>query len=62
VQKELETRLLQHEKDHPQIIIHTLNGEVIPEGTPIADLVLPGGVQELAIHPESAAARAPEAA
>ncbi|MHC5026768.1 MAG: DNA topoisomerase family protein, partial [Planctomycetota bacterium] len=24
VQKELETRLLQHEKDHPQIIIHTL--------------------------------------
>ena len=61
VQKELELRLLAHEKEHPQIVIHTLGGEVIPEGTPIGDLVLPGGVQELQIHPDWARSQ-PEAA
>ncbi|MHC4990930.1 MAG: DNA topoisomerase family protein, partial [Planctomycetota bacterium] len=45
-----------HEKEHPPIVIRTLSGEIIPEGTPIAELVVPGGVQELAIHPSAEAA------
>jgi hypothetical protein len=35
------------------VVIKTLDGKVIPEGTPISDLTVPGGVQELAIHPDA---------
>jgi DNA topoisomerase I len=58
VQKRLEKALEQHEKANPQIVIKTLDGKVIPEGTPISDLAVPGGVQELAIHPDAAKANA----
>jgi DNA topoisomerase-1 len=50
----LEAALAAHEKAHPPIVVKTLDGTPIPEGTPIADLALPGGTQELAIHPSAA--------
>lgn len=51
-----------HEKAHPQIVVKTLQGEVIPEGTPIANLILPGGMAELEIHPQAASEQTTEAA
>jgi DNA topoisomerase-1 len=56
-QEELEKALELHEGDNPQVVVKRLDGTIIPEGTPIADLSLPGGVQELAIHPEAEIAR-----
>lgn len=44
---QLETALAAHEQEHPQVVIMNLSGDQIPEGTPVNDLVLPGGVQEL---------------
>ena len=52
-QKELTAVLEAHEEANPQIIIHSLDGRVIPEGTPISELVIPGGVEELQIHPSA---------
>ena len=31
------------------------NGTVIAEGTPVAELVIPGGVAELELHPDAVA-------
>ncbi|MHC5022469.1 MAG: DNA topoisomerase family protein, partial [Planctomycetota bacterium] len=53
IKKDLETRLEAHEKEHPQQVVRRLNGEIIEEGTPVADLVLPGRIAELQIHPEA---------
>jgi DNA topoisomerase-1 len=53
VQKKLEAALEEHEKHNPQVVVRSLTGEIIPEGTPISQLSLPGGVQELAIHPDA---------
>ena len=50
VLKELEAALEQHEKANPQVIVKTLSGTVIPEGTPIEDLLIEGGVVELEIY------------
>jgi len=58
VRAKLEAELEAHEKLHPQVVVRTLDGEIIPEGTPIADLVLPGGVAELGIHPSADLPRA----
>ncbi|MHC4786780.1 MAG: DNA topoisomerase family protein, partial [Planctomycetota bacterium] len=44
--KELEAQ----EKTHPPIIIRDLNGAEVPAGTPVADLILPGGVAELDLY------------
>jgi DNA topoisomerase I len=52
-QKQLEAALEEHERKNPQIVIRTLDGEVIPEGTPVRDLILPGGVAKLEVHPEA---------
>ena len=52
-QEELEKALEIHERQNPQVVVRTLDGTIIPEGTPITDLTLPGGVQELAIHPDA---------
>ena len=52
-QEELEKALEIHERQNPQVVVKTLDGTIIPEGTPITDLTLPGGVQELAIHPDA---------
>ena len=53
-QEELEKALVAHEQVNPQVVVKSLDGRVIPEGTPIADLTLPGGVQVLEIHPDVA--------
>jgi DNA topoisomerase-1 len=47
---ELEAELESHELANPVSVIKTLRGEVIAEGTPVAGLVLPGGVAQLEIH------------
>ncbi|HWB19801.1 MAG TPA: type I DNA topoisomerase [Phycisphaerales bacterium] len=52
-QKELDAALEEHEKQHPQIVIRTLDGKVIPDATPVRDLLLPGNVQTLEIHPDA---------
>jgi len=52
-QKELEIALENHEKDNPQVVIHTLDGKVIEEGTPISQLIVPGGEAKLEIHPDA---------
>jgi len=59
---ELEAALEAHEKKHPQIVIHDMNGNVIPDGTPIEELVIPGGKAELSIHPDYQASDSSEAA
>ncbi len=53
VKERLEKELEAHEKANPQPVIRTLDGEIIPDGTPLEELLLPGGVQELAIHPDA---------
>src|SRR5690606_12363350 len=52
-QKALEEELVAHESAHPAPIIKTLAGAVIPEGTPIVTLVIPGGIAALEVHPEA---------
>ncbi|MEM7152925.1 MAG: DNA topoisomerase [Myxococcota bacterium] len=54
-QKSLEKKLVAHEADHPVPDITHMDGSVIPEGTPVASLVIPGGVAELEIHEEAMA-------
>jgi DNA topoisomerase-1 len=46
----LESALELHEQEHPQVIIKRMDGTVIPEGTPVGDLLLPGGVAELELY------------
>ena len=57
-QKELTKKLEAHLKQHPMPDITTLNGEVIPEGTPIESLIIPGEMAELEIHPDAERAEA----
>ncbi|HVH97079.1 MAG TPA: type I DNA topoisomerase [Enhygromyxa sp.] len=52
---DLEKRLDLHEAKHPVPKIARHDGTVIPEGTPVTALLLPGGVAELEIHPDAAA-------
>jgi DNA topoisomerase-1 len=59
VQQRLIAALEEHERHHPQIVLRRRDGSILPEGTPVGDLVVPGGVQKLAIHPD---AKHPEAA
>ena len=54
-QAELTTLLEAHEKAHPKIVLKRHDGSVIPEGTPIATLQIPGGIAELEIHPDALA-------
>jgi DNA topoisomerase-1 len=65
LQERLRAELEAHEQKHPQVVITTLEGQPIPEGTPIGDLIIAGGLAELEIHPDAeveAAARNTEAA
>ena len=50
VLKELEEALEEHEKVNPQVLVKTLSGKIIPEGTPIEDLLIEGGVVELEVY------------
>jgi DNA topoisomerase-1 len=51
----LDARLEEHERQNPVPTITRVDGSVIPEGTPIATLLLTGGVAQLEEHPEAAA-------
>lgn len=52
-QARLEKLLEAHEKENPRPAILRQDSSVIPEGTPIADLVIPGGLAELPVHAEA---------
>ena len=52
-QQQLEAAFEIHEGQNPQVVVYALDGKVIPEGTPITDLTVPGGVQQLKVHPEA---------
>ncbi|EDM77601.1 DNA topoisomerase [Plesiocystis pacifica SIR-1] len=52
---DLEARLEVHEAANPRPEIKRHDGSIIPEGTPVESLLLPGGVAELEIHPEAEA-------
>jgi DNA topoisomerase-1 len=52
-QKTLEKALEKHEKQHPIPALKRRDGSVIPEGTPVASLLLSGGVATLEVHPEA---------
>ena len=44
-----------HERANPVPVITRRDGTPIAEGTPVAGLVIPGGVAELELHPEAVA-------
>ncbi len=50
--------LQQHEQDHPPVELKTLDGRPIPPGTPVADLIVAGGVAQLEVHPAAVPVRA----
>jgi len=52
VREELEAALDIHMEANPQVIVTTMSGKVIPEGTPIEDLLIEGNVAELEIYAE----------
>jgi DNA topoisomerase-1 len=53
VREELEAALNTHMEANPQVIVTTMSGKVIPEGTPIEDLLIEGNVAELEIYTDS---------
>jgi DNA topoisomerase-1 len=57
-QARLERELVAHEAAHPQVVLKRQDGTVVPEGTPISQLLVPGGVIELTIHPDAKAEEA----
>jgi hypothetical protein len=52
IRNELEKALQKHEEENPQVVIKTLSGMVIPEGTPIEDLIIEGNIVELEVFVE----------
>jgi len=54
-QATLERELTKHEKANPVPEITHHDGSIIPEGTPVVSLVIPGGVAELEVHDEAVA-------
>ena len=51
--EQLEKDLAKHLKAHPMPVITRMDGRPIEEGTPIADLVVPGLIADLPIHPDA---------
>jgi DNA topoisomerase-1 len=51
---ELEAALEAHEKANPRPVLKRLDGDSIPEGTPVADLLLPGEDVELELFTDNA--------
>jgi DNA topoisomerase-1 len=51
--KKLELALKNHLKDHPMPVITRMDDTPIEAGTPIEELLVPGGVAELALHPDA---------
>ena len=62
VREQLEKDLKKHLKAHPMPVITRMDGTPIEEGTPIADLVVPGLLQDLPIHPDAVADTSPRKA
>ncbi|MAC20185.1 MAG: DNA topoisomerase 1 [Phycisphaerae bacterium] len=62
VREKLEADLKKHLKANPMPVITDMKGTPIKEGTPIVDLVVPGLIADLAIHPESVADTSPRKA
>ena len=60
--KKLELALKNHLKKHPMPVITRMDGTEIEAGTPINDLLVPGGVAELALHPNPEPGDAPSSA
>ena len=52
-QESLKRKLEAHDRVNPVMTLRTLDGREVPAGTPVADLIIPGGVAELAIHPDA---------
>jgi DNA topoisomerase-1 len=52
-QEELTAALDANDVEHPPIVLTTLDDTPIKEGTPVADLVIPGGIAELERHPDA---------
>jgi DNA topoisomerase-1 len=52
-QDDLLAQLEAKEQSHPKFELYTLEGREVPDGTPAADLVIPGGRADLEIHPEA---------
>jgi DNA topoisomerase-1 len=51
--EELEAALIAHEAAHPLPAIVRFDGRVIPDGTPLTDLAIPGGLATLELHPDA---------
>lgn len=54
-QATLGKQLAAHEKAHPPMVLKRRDGRLIAEGTPVQELLLPGGIAELEIHPAALA-------
>ncbi|MCB9565861.1 MAG: type I DNA topoisomerase [Myxococcales bacterium] len=54
-QTELSHALDDHLAANPPVVLRRRDGSVIPDGTPVSTLLIPGGVAELPIHTEAAA-------
>lgn len=52
-QAQLALELAAHEKAHPKVSLHRRDGRAIAEGTPVAELLIPGGLAELEVHPSA---------
>ena len=50
VREELDAALNTHMEANPQVIVTTMSGKVIPEGTPIEDLLIEGNVAALEVY------------
>ena len=53
LREQLEKELAKHMKAHPMPVITRMDGTPIEEGTPIAELVVPGLIADLPIHPDA---------
>ena len=51
--KKLEKALKAHLAENPMAAITRMDDTPIEEGTPIEELIIPGGVQELPVHPDA---------
>jgi DNA topoisomerase-1 len=54
----LVAELEEHEKANPRPELRRRDKSIIPEGTPVAELLLPGGVATLKVHPKHATTEA----
>ena len=56
-QKELEKALAVHDAANPGMKVFTMDGRPVESGMVASDFILPGGVQELAVHADAVRAK-----